>query len=53
MSKSLYNYTILKQANGINFQAFKDSDMPAGRSMDFYIFTGDFNMSLQMFQNNT
>ena len=53
MSKSHYNYTTLKQANGINFQAFKDSDMLAGRSMDFYIFTADFNMSRQMSQNNT
>ena len=44
---------ILKQANGINFQVFKDSDMLAGRLMDFYIFTADFNMSRQMFQNNT
>ena len=53
MSKSLYNYMTLKQANGINFQAFKDSDMLAGRLMDFYTFTADFNMSRQMFQNNT
>lgn len=53
MSKSLYNYMTLKQANGINFQAFKDSDMLAGRLMDFCIFTADFNMSRQMFRNNT